>query len=324
MLYNYLDKYHFEHSWVLWLLLVIPLIIVFTYKKKKAHLKVSNVTHYYQEGKKKLLFGLPKFLQLISLGFTIIALAQPRSYKNLQINNTEGIDIVICMDISGSMGEQDLRPNRLEAAKEVAIDFVNNRINDRIGFVTFAADAFTNCPITTNYNFLLNSISQTTFAPPERDATHIGEGLGIAVSGLEKSKAKSKIVIFLTDGVNDPNDQNVGPEAGKELAKKFGVKVYSIGIGENDNITKSAIKKFRVDETLLKIIAKETGGKYYRATDNESLKNIYAEIDKLEKVKIDATNFSKYTEHFQPFVLIAIGALFLSLLLSYTVYRVFP
>jgi Ca-activated chloride channel homolog len=324
MLYKYLHQYQFDYPWVLWLLLLLPLIVLLTYRKKKAHLKVSNVAHYYQEGKKKLLFGLPKFLQLISLGFIIIALAQPRTYKKFDVNNTEGIDIVICMDISGSMAEQDLRPTRLEAAKAVAIDFVNNRSSDRIGLVTFAADAFTNCPITNNYDFLLNSISQTTFAPPERDATHIGEGLGIAVSGLEKSKAKSKIIIFLTDGVNDPNDQNVGPEAGKELAKKFGVKVYTIGIGESDNTTKSAIKKFKVDENLLKIIAKETGGNYYRATDNESLKSIYNEIDKLEKVKIEASNFTKYTEHFQPFILIALGCLFISLFLSYTVYRVFP
>jgi Ca-activated chloride channel homolog len=333
MLYNYLDKYHFEHVWLLWFLLLLPLIVILTYKKKKAHLKVSNVAHYYQEGKKKLFFGIPKFLQLLSLGFTIVALAQPRSYKNLDVNNTEGIDIVICVDISGSMNAMDLTPDRLEAAKEVAINFVNNRVSDRIGFVTFSAEAFTNCPITNNYDFLLKSIYETK-SGMLKDGTHIGEGLGTAVSGLEKSKAKSKIVILLTDGINDPNAQDVSPESAKELAKKFKIKVYTIGVGTmgsaptpsldaagNRTIINSPVK---IDEGLLKNIAKETGGKYYRATDNESLKNIYAEIDKLEKVKIDATNFSKYTEHFQPFILIAISALFLSLLLSYTVHRVFP
>jgi Ca-activated chloride channel homolog len=333
MLYNFLKQFEFNRPEALWLLLLIPIMALLAYRNKAASLSVSNVSSYYEHKGKLILSRLPKLLQLLTIALIITALAQPRTFKKYEINNTEGIDIVICLDISGSMNAMDLTPDRLSAAKTMAADFVQHRNNDRIGLVTFSAEAFTNCPITNNYDFLL-----TTITSLERgllkDGTHIGEGLGTAVSGLEKSTAKSKVVVLLTDGVNDPNEQDVSPESAKELAKKFNVKVYTIGVGTEGMAPTPdfdvagnrtiVMRPVRIDEPLLQNIAKETGGKYYRAKDNDGLKSIYAEIDRLEKVKIDATSFIKYTDHFQPFIIAAIACLFISLLLSYTVLRVFP
>jgi Ca-activated chloride channel homolog len=333
MLYNFLLQFEFNRLEVLWLLLVLPVLLLFTYKNKAAGFSVSDTAGYYEHKGRLIWAGLPKWLQLLSVAAIILALAQPRTFKKYTLNNTEGIDIVVCLDISGSMNAMDLKPNRLSAAKDMAAEFVRNRNNDRIGLVTFSAEAFTNCPITNHYDFLLNTIASLERGLL-KDGTHIGEGLGTAVSGLEKSTAKSKVVILLTDGVNDPNEQDVSPESAKELAKNFKVKVYTIGVGTEgmaptpdfDAAGNSTIvmRQVRIDEPLLQNIAKETGGKYYRAKDNDGLKKIYEEIDQLEKVKIDATSFVKYTEHFQPFIIVAIACLFISLLLSYTVLRVFP
>jgi Ca-activated chloride channel family protein len=333
MLYNYLKNLEWNRPEAFWLLLILPVILIAVYRKKKAVLSVSTATPFHESGYKQKLQKIPGILQWISLVCIIFALAQPRTYIKMQLQNTEGIDIVLCLDISGSMNAMDLKPDRLNAAKTMAAEFVRNRVSDRIGFVSFAAEAFTNCPITGNYDFLLNSIyeSKTGFL---NNGTHIGEGLGTAVSGLEKTRAKSKVVILLTDGMNDPNEQDVSPEAAKQLAKELKIKVYTIGVGTEGMAPTPEIdvngnrivvmRPVRIDEVLLQSIAKETGGKYFRAQDNEALHNIYTEINQLEKVKLDVTAFSKYTERFQPFIMASIACLLLGLLLSYSILRVFP
>jgi Ca-activated chloride channel homolog len=243
---------------------------------------------------------------------------------------------MLCLDVSGSMGAEDLQPTRLEAAKEVAAEFVRRRPNDRIGLVVFSAEAFTSCPVTTNHDFLIKIIYEVSGALLNvlQDGTHIGEGLASAASGLEKSNAKSKVIILLTDGVNDPNGQDVSPEEAKELAKAFGVKVYTIGAGVDGRApihkmlaSGEVVQSYMdnaIDEKLLKVIAAETGGKFFRAKDNDGLKTIYDEIDKMEKVKIESTRFRKYQERFFPFVWLAAGLLLIEWVLRLTWLRKFP
>ncbi|MEO5647852.1 MAG: VWA domain-containing protein, partial [Chitinophagaceae bacterium] len=242
----------------------------------------------------------------------------------------EGIDIVLCLDVSGSMMAQDLSPNRLEAAKAVAIDFISSRKADRIGLVIFSGESFTQCPITTDYGVLkqqVQSISSGLLEP----GTAIGSGLSTSVDRLKNSKAKSRVIILLTDGVN--NGGLIDPITAKEIAKAFRIKVYTIGVGTDGyapvpvNSSMGVIleqEKVNIDEKLLKAIANETGGNYFRAKDNESLKNIYSEIDKLEKSKVQILTTYRFSEKFFPFVLIALIAIFIEVLLTTMVFRKFP
>jgi Ca-activated chloride channel family protein len=270
---------------------------------------------------------------MLACAAILTALARPRSFNDLELVNSEGIDIVLCIDISGSMNATDLTPTRLDAAKEVAASFIKNRKGDQVGLVVFSAEAFTPCPVTTHYEFLLQSIYDVR-SGMLKDGTHIGEGLGTAVSGLEKSTAPSRVVILLTDGMNDPNAQDVSPDDAAELAKAMGVKVYTVGVGregkatiQRTNASGQLVNMYvenNIDEKLLKKIATETGGKYFRATDNEGLQSIYNEIDQMEKRTVETTRFRKYTEHFYPFVWMALGLLLLEIILRYTVFRKFP
>lgn len=334
MLSRFISHIEFTYPWVLWFLLALPLLFSFSLwygKRKESWLPVSSTKTLILSWKTSLRW-LPLVLRFLALAAIIVALARPRSFNDQEIINSEGIDIVLCMDISGSMNETDLLPTRLDAAKEVAASFIRKRKNDRIGLVVFAAEAFTPCPVTTHYEFLLESVYEVRSGMLS-PGTHIGEGLGTAVSGLEKSKAKGKIVVLLTDGNNDPNEQDVSPDDAAELAKSIGVKVYTIGVGKdrpatappNSNVkTMGDDNSKAMDESLLRKVAAETGGKFFRATDNTALQLIYNEIDQVEKVPIQSTRFRKYTERYFPFVWAALGLLLLEILLRYTVFRKFP
>lgn len=274
---------------------------------------------------------IPLALRMLALAAIITALARPQSHNDERNVEGEGIDIVLCIDVSGSMLAQDFHPNRLEAAKRVAVDFVRNRPADRIGLVIFAGESFTQCPVTSDHAVLESQILQIDGGFLV-DGTAIGSGLTTSVDRLRSSEAKSKIVILLTDGEN--NGGLIDPKTAKEIAKSYNIKVYTIGIG-SDGYANTPVQgpggqaimqqeKVNIDEGLLKEIASETGGKYFRAKDDQALAGIYSEIDQLEKTKLNITVTRRYTERFQPLVFLAIGLILTELLLRFTVFRQFP
>ena len=274
--------------------------------------------------------NIPFLLRLLVLTCIIIALARPQIKFEEQQSEGEGVDIVLCIDVSGSMTAQDFTPNRMEAAKKVAEDFVNSRPDDRIGIVIFSGESFTQCPLTTDHYVLTSQIEQIRNGLLE-DGTAIGSGLATSVDRLRNSKAKSKVVILLTDGIN--NGGLIDPATAREIAKSFKVKVYTIGVG-TDGYAPTPVstpmgivmqnEKVAIDEKLLKNIAAETGGKYFRATDNKSLQNIYAEIDHLEKSKVEITTFHRFTEKFYPFIFAAMALMLLEITLRFTLLKKFP
>jgi Ca-activated chloride channel family protein len=270
-------------------------------------------------------------LRGVTIAAVIFIIARPQSTNNWEKQTTEGIDIIMALDVSTSMLAMDLNPNRLEAAKEVSMQFINSRPNDRMGLVVFAGESFTQCPATTDHAVLINILQGVTTGKLE-DGTAIGMGLATSVSRLKDSKAKSKVVILLTDGENNQGD--VTPLMAAEIAKTFGVRVYTIGVGTIGTAkypmqthwgrTVYRDIEVKIDEELLRKIAGLTGGKYFRATDNKSLKSIYEEIDKLEKSKIDVKSYKKKEDEFWIFAVLA-GILLLSeLLLSNTILRTLP
>jgi len=269
-------------------------------------------------------------LRLLSISCIIIALARPQTGSEQQLMSGEGIDIVFCLDISGSMLAQDFSPSRMEAAKQVASEFIDRRPTDRMGLVIFAGESFTMCPLTTDHAVLKSQLFNVQSGLLE-DGTAIGSGLATGVERLRSSVSKSKVIILLTDGEN--NGGSIDPNTAREIAKSYGVRVYTVGMGTEGFApvpvqTSSGIimqrEKVSIDEKLLTQIANETGGKYYRATDNETLDAIYKEIDRLEKSKFEVTTFTHYTEKFFPFVLSAMIFLMLEWILRFTLFRKFP
>jgi len=266
-------------------------------------------------------------LRLIALASLSIALARPQSSNTTENVDSEGIDMVMSIDVSGSMMAEDFKPNRIEAAKSQALKFIDQRPTDRIGLVIFAGESFTMCPITIDHNVLKNQVNQIRNGMIA-DGTSIGMGLATAVDRLRSTKGKSKVVILMTDGVN--NTGIIDPSTALEIAKAFKIRIYTIGVGTMGQAlmpqqTPFGIQKqmvpVEIDEPLLKQMAKETGGKYFRATGNRSLASVYEDIDKLEKTKIDITSFKHYAELFFPFAAIALIALLLEVVLRYTVFR---
>lgn len=266
-------------------------------------------------------------LRLLALSALIVALARPQSSSVTENIDSEGIDIVLSMDVSGSMLAEDLKPNRIEAAKKVAIDFVDKRPTDRIGLVIFSGESFTQVPITIDHDVLKEQLSQIKSGVLV-DGTAIGDGLATAVDRIRRATGKSKVVILLTDGVN--NVGKIGPELALEVAKAYKVRVYTIGIGTKGMAPypvqtpygmQKQMQQVQIDEALLKKIAGETGGKYYRATDNASLKSIYNDIDKLEKTKVEISSYKQYAELFFPFAALAIICLLLEVILRYTAFK---
>ena len=319
-----------------WLLLLIPLVASWYFvvrKKSTATLTVPGIKVFNAEQSL-----LPKLkpvlhvLKLVAFALLIVALARPRSVAvSKKIKSNKGIDIVMAIDVSASMLARDLKPNRLEALKKVATEFVNKRPNDRIGIVVYAGESFTQTPITSDKGIVKRTISEIKWGQLE-GGTAIGMGLGSAVNRLKDSKAKSKVIILLTDGVN--NSGFIDPKTATELAKDLEIKVYTIGIGTNGMAdfpySKNSLgqlqfrrQQVEIDEELLKHIAVETEGKYFRATNNTKLKSIYNEINKLEKTKIEEFKYYNYQEKYRLFVLIALGLLVFEYILKKTVFKSF-
>jgi Ca-activated chloride channel family protein len=322
----------FAHPGFFWLFIVIPLTIawyIWRERKLYGYLSVSAVKGFSLPQKSLL----PVFrhsgvvLRSLALAALIVGMARPQSSLSWQNSTTEGIDIVIASDISGSMLAEDFEPNRMEAGKNIAIDFIKNRPNDRIGLVIFSGESFTQCPLTIDHDVLINLFKDIKNGMIE-DGTAIGMGLATAVNRLKESSVKSKVVILLTDGSN--NAGSIPPITAAEIAKQFNIRVYTVGLGTKGMApypvqTPMGVQYQRVpvdvDEVTLNKIADITGGKYFRATNNRTLKNIYEQIDKLEKAKIDVTQYHKKTELFLPFAVIALLCLLLEFVLKNTVFK---
>ncbi len=335
MLYNWYQHISFAYTWVLPLLLIVPYLLYWYFKSNQQQTAAINITttfflHHTQNWKTRLR-QLPFFLRCFALICLIIALARPQQKFTEDETNGEGIDIVLCFDISGSMTEQDFSPNRLEAAKEVAANFVQNRPGDRIGVVIFSSQSFTLCPITPDHKTVLTQISNIQNGYLPEDGTAIGSGLATSVDRLRASTAKSKVVILLTDGVDFGGV--IPPDIAKKLAKTYGIKVYCIGIGTEQEMdvkinsilgTVTQKRKMSFNENLLKDISAETGGQYFQAKDKEALTNIYASINQLEKSKVETTTYNRYTDEFLPFLLVGLSLIVLELVLRLSIWKKFP
>ena len=316
----------FAHPYYfLLLLLLIPAILWYVLKRKQryASLQVSNTFAFQQMPKtwKQRCQHLPFVLRCLMFSLVVVVLARPQSVDSWQNTSTEGIDIVVALDISTSMLAEDLKPNRLEAAKSIASSFVADRHNDNIGLVLFAGESFTQCPLTTDHAVLMNLFGSIQCGMIE-DGTAIGLGLANAVSRVKDSQAKSKVIILLTDGTNNRGD--IDPLTAAELAKTFGIRVYTIGVGKKGKApypfqTANGVVyqnvEVNIDEEPLKQIASLTGGVYFRATDNATLAGIYQEIDQLEKTKMQVREYSKRQEEFRPFALAAFLLLLIEIML---------
>ena len=327
---------YFEYPGLLWLL-VVPALLVLHYiwlemAQRHPHLRVSVSTPWKLTGTPFMAWmrHVPFVFRLAAVVLIILALARPRTQEEVTQVDSEGIDIVMAMDVSTSMLARDLYPDRINASKEIAVEFISQRRSDRIGIVVFAGESFTQCPLTTDKRTLVNLMNEVTTDLIE-DGTALGNGLATSVARLTESDAKSRVVILLTDGVN--NSGEVAPQMATEIAKQYGIKVYTIGVGK-EGMAKYPVMtpwgvqlqdvKVEIDEELLKNIAKETGGKYFRATDNTKLAEIYNEINQMETGRTTITNAVIYDELFMSYVLWALAAFMIELLLNWFVIRRMP
>ncbi len=325
----------FANKQLLWLLVgIIPLIVwyVLYHRKMDGAVRSSGLQAFAGEsasvrvGLRHALF----VLQMMALAFLIVALARPQRSNSWKTVDTEGIDVMIALDISGSMLAEDFKPNRLEAAKDVAIEFIADRPNDRIGLVVFAGESFTQCPLTTNHKELVRLFREVD-SDMLADGTAIGMGLASAVNRLKDSKVTSKVVILLTDGIN--NSGQISPETAAEIAKTYDLRVYAIGVGSEGTApypvqtpfgTQYQNMEVKIDEASLSAISEMTGGRYFRATNNEKLREIYQEIDQLEKTIIQEKQYTQKDELFFWFLFIGIALYIVQLTLRYTVFRQIP
>ncbi len=328
-------EYHFANrEWLFGLLLLIPMTVLYVWRQRRRQtsLRFSGLQPF--EGMpvpvRAYLRHLLFLFRLLAVALLFIVMARPQSVNRWQKVSTEGIDIIIDLDISSSMLAQDFNPNRLEAAKDVAIKFISGRPDDRIGLVVFSGESFTQCPLTTDHAVLINLFKEVKSGMIE-DGTAIGDGLATAVNRLKDSKAKSKVVILLTDGMNNAGE--IAPLTAAEIAKTFGIRVYTIGVGTRGTApypvqTPYGIRyqqmRVQIDEEVLQKIANMTGGKYFRATNNKKLEEIYQEIDKMEKSKIDVKQYSKRQEEYMRFALVAALLLLLEWALGNSVLRKLP
>ena len=327
------DDIEFAHRSFFWLFLIIPVAwawYIWKFRQMNAEIQLSTLSGFARVRTSPLEFSRHGLflLRMLALSAMIIVLARPQSSTSWQNVTTEGIDIVIALDISGSMLAQDLKPNRLEASKKVAMEFIEARPNDRMGLVIYSGESFTQCPLTTDHAVIKNLFKDIKNGMI-MDGTAIGMGLANAVNRLKDSDAKSKVVILLTDGFNTRG--SIPPLTAAEIAQSFGVRCYTIGVGTNgmapypfkDAFGRTVIQnvEVKIDEKTLKEIAKMTGGSYFRATNNKKLKDIYAQIDKLEKSKIEVTEFRKKNEAYFPLALIAGVFLLFEFLLKNTLFK---
>ena len=327
---------HFEYPYLLGLL-AIPLLLIARYlwveiRDRRPHLRVPDLDAWTAGGRSSLevVRHIPFALRIAALSLIIIAIARPRSSENFEKVDTEGIDIVLTMDVSTSMLARDFKPDRIGAAKDIAIEFIASRPADRMGIVVFAGESYTQAPLTTDRATLINLMKEVETGLID-DGTAIGNGLATAVARLKDSDAKSKVVILLTDGMN--NSGEIAPQMAAEIAKTYDVRVYTIGVGAMGEapypfMTPWGVQvqnvKVEIDEDLLKQIASETGGKYFRATNNTKLMEIYSEINQMEKTRTTVDSFPVYSELFMRFALIALLALLAELLLRFVILRRIP
>ena len=329
-----MTEYTFANPEFFWGLLAIPLLVawhIFSRKKQVAHVLSPSVKAFTKSG------SLPKWqailvvLRMFAIALIVVALARPQTQDvSTQTKTNKGIDIVMAIDVSSSMLARDLKPNRLSALKKVAADFISKRTSDRIGLVVYAGESYTKTPITSDKALVVDVLGKVSYDGVINDGTAIGMGLATAVNRLRDSKAKSKVIILLTDGVN--NTGFVDPKTAAGLASSFGIKTYTIGLGSNgsapapvalrsDGSFVYQLTKVEIDEDLLKSIAAETGGSYYRATNNKKLEAIYEEIDKLERTEVEEIRYTKYQEKFRWFVYWALAALVLEWTLRHTLFK---
>lgn len=318
-----------------YLLIIVPLLIVLYFwvirnqRPKIVHSSAGFIKSF-PTSKLNYLQHIPFFLLLLSIIGIIIALARPQSSSTRKEINTEGIDIIVAIDVSTSMLAEDVKPNRIEAAKETAKEFIKKRRNDRIGLVVFSGESYTQCPVTIDHSVLLNLIDKIK-AGMIIDGTAIGMGLATSISRLKDSKAKSKVIILLTDGIN--NTGTISPKTATDIAQTFGIKVYTIGLGTKGLApypvktpfgTQYQYVNVKIDDNLLTYIAQSTSGKYFRATNRKSLEKIYADIDDMEKTTINVAYYTKKEDHYFPYLLASIILFSLSVLLRLTVLRRIP
>lgn len=326
----------FEYPAFLYLeLLLIPIIALYIWREIRGHtpyLQVSSSSPWKGEGGrvKKMMRHIPYILRFIALAALIVALARPRSSQDFEKVNAQGIDVIIAIDVSTSMLARDFSPDRISAAKDIAIEFIAQRPRDRMGIVVFAGESFTQCPLTTDRATLINLMKEIETGLIE-DGTAIGNGLATAIARLKDSQAKSRVVILLTDGVN--NRGEIAPLMATEIAKTYGVRVYTIGVGAMGVAPYPVMTPFgvqiqqvkvEIDEPLLEQIAQETGGKYFRATDNTKMLEIYSEINKMETNLTIVDSFPIYKELFMKYALIALAAIVLELFLRFLILRRIP
>ena len=325
-----------EYPYLLWLL-VVPGLLVLRYiyvelRKKRPHFRVSTITPWLVKRPvfMRILRHVPFVLRIFALSMIVVALARPRSSEQVEKIDTEGIDIAFAIDVSTSMLARDFTPDRISASKDIAIEFISQRPSDRMAIVVFAGESYTQCPLTTDRPSLINLMKEVETNIIE-DGTAIGNGLATAVARLKDSDGKSRVIILLTDGVN--NSGEISPQMAAEIAKTYGVRVYTIGVGATGMapypvMTPWGVEvqnvKVEIDEDLLIDIAEMTGGKYFRATDNTKLAEIYAEINKMETAKTTIDNFSVYKELYHNYALAALIAILLDLLLSWFIIRRLP
>lgn len=336
-MYSYFNDIQFAEKHWFWLFLIIPVLLAwYIYKAKRYEGELNYSSFHLFTGIKSSLRAKFRhsvfFLRLCCLSFLIMAIARPQSRSSWKDTKTEGIDIVVSLDLSLSMLAKDFKPNRLEVAKDVLSDFIDARPNDKIGLVVFGGEAFTQCPLTTDHKIIKNMFKDIKAGMLEQ-GTAIGLGLADGVARVKDSKAKSKVVILISDGVNNVGE--IAPLTAAEIAKTFGVRVYCIGVGTkgkalqpvalypNGEIEYDYVDVDIDDETMTKI-AGMTGGKYFRATDKQSLENTYKEIDKLEKTIISEKSFTNKAEHFLPLALAALICLLLEFLLKRFVFKAIP
>lgn len=327
-----LENITFANPKLLWGLLIIPAVIVwyiFRQKKQDASVRFSDMNGFESLPQSWRVYGrhLLFVLQMAALALLIVAIARPQSTSTSETSNIEGIDIILAQDVSGSMLARDLKPDRLEASKKMAADFVEGRPTDRMGLVVFSGESFTQVPLTTDHGIMLSMLKELKSGMIE-DGTAIGDGLATAINRLKDSEAISKVIILLTDGLN--NAGSVDPYTAAELAKLYGIRVYTIGVGSYGTAPypvqtifgmQYQQMKVEIDEKMLTTIANNSGGKYFRATSNQKLSEIYDEIDKLERSKIEVTEFRHVHEEFYPLVALALVLLLVEFLLRKTVFR---
>lgn len=319
------------------LLLIIPAIIYYIWKQKtaQASLQISTTQQFSRlpMSWKEYLRHINFIFLLLSFAFMIVVLARPQSSDNWSKSDTEGIDIVISLDVSLSMDISDFKPNRLEASKDVAMQFVTGRPNDNMGMVIFGKESFTMCPMTSDHAVLLNMIKSVNFELIDGSQTAIGDGLVTAVNRIRNGNAKSKVIILLTDGSNNAGD--VAPRDAAGVAKALGIRLYTIGVGSNGEVDQvvgydpfgrpiTQKVKADIDEDVLQAMAQMTGGRYFRATNKSKLADIFDEIDQMEKTKMNVREFSRKEEEYLPFILAAIAFLLLHIIIKNTILRNIP